>query len=57
MITNNGQLWSITLENSNNQICVVCRAIKASSGMLSCIGRRMTSLIFGGYNGKNAIVS
>jgi hypothetical protein len=57
MITNNGQLWSITLENLNNQTCIVCKAIKASSGMLSNISRRMTSLIFGGYNGKNAIVS
>ena len=36
---------------------IVCKLIEASKGMLSGIGRRMTSLIFGGNMGKNATVN
>lgn len=56
LLTGNGQLWNISVELVNGQTTIVSKLIEASKGVLSGIGRRMTSLIFGGSAGKNATV-
>ena len=56
MLSGNGQLWNISIELVNGQPTIITKLIEASKGVLSGIGRRMTSMIFGGSAGKNVTV-
>ena len=47
-VSSNGNLYNISIENMDGKVTPVCKQIDTSSGILSSVGRRMTSLIFGG---------
>ena len=48
VITSNGNLYTISIENVDGKITPITKQIDTSSGLFSSVGRRMTSLIFGG---------
>lgn len=47
VVTANGNYFSINIENNEGKILISSRKIDLSSGLLSSVSRRMTSLIFG----------
>ncbi|CAF0780515.1 unnamed protein product [Brachionus calyciflorus] len=51
IITANGNYYSVSLENQEGKNIIVTKKIDLSSSLLSSVGRRMTSLIFG--NGQS----
>ena len=51
LATNNGNLWSILIETVDGKTTPVCKQIDTSSGFMSSVSRRVTSLIFGGGGG------
>lgn len=53
VITANGNYFSIHIENNEGKSLISSRKIDLSSGLLSSVGRRMTSLIFGGGQNLN----
>jgi len=48
LTTTNGNLWSIIIENIDGKTLPICKQIDTSSGFMSSVSRRVTSLIFGG---------
>lgn len=56
VVTSNGNLWSIEIEYEDGKASPVCRQIDTSSGFISSVSRRMTSLIFGGGSGSGSLI-
>ncbi len=48
VVTSNGNVFNIIIENIDGKITPTCKQIDTSNSLLSSVGRRMTSLIFGG---------
>jgi hypothetical protein len=57
LATSNGNLWSILIENIDGKTMPSCKQIDTSSGFMSSVSRRVTSLIFGGGGGGSSVNS